>query len=127
CTGMVSGNRFQTAMENATAARMSSGATSLRMLPSTRARPAGAVAFRGANPVEQMFDQVLKDGGVQLVHDLLAVALGEDESRVAERAEVTRDRRPRGRELVRDLAGRLGTVAQQPEHLQPGRVRESRK
>src|SRR4051812_3804868 len=124
---MRTGNRVQTAMENATAARMGRGATSLRMLPSPGARPAPAVALRRPNPVEQMLNEVLEDGGVQLVHDLLAVALGEDEPRVAEGAEVTRDRRPGSGELLGDLAGRLGTITQQPEDLPAGGVGERAK
>src|SRR3954469_1543169 len=117
-----SGNRFQTAMENATAARMRRGATSLRMLPSPGARPAPAVSLRRPDPVEQMLNEILEDGGVQLVHDLLAVALGKDEPRVAEGAEVTRDRRPGSGELLGDLAGRLRAIAQQPEDLTTRRV-----
>src|SRR5690349_5868003 len=103
CTGMRSGKRLQTAMEKTADARIRMGATSLRMLPSPRAGPPPTIALRGTNPVEQMLNEILKDGGVQLVDDLLAVALGEDESRVPQRAEVTRDRRPRGRKLFGDL------------------------
>src|SRR5690349_5814955 len=124
---MRSGSRLQTAMENTTVPRMRRGATSLRILASAGARPPRAVALRGTNPVEQMLNEVLEDGGIQLVHDLLAVALGESESRVAERAEVTRDRCPCRGKLLGDLAGRLRPVAQQPEDLPASRVGERAK
>src|SRR5690349_8080817 len=124
---MRSGKRLQTATEKTIATRIRKGATSLRMLPSARTRPPWAAILRGTNPVEQMLNEILEDGGVQLVHDLLAVALGKDEARVAKRAEVARDRRPRGRKLLGDLAGRLRPIAEQPEDLPAGRVGERTK
>src|SRR4029077_2547584 len=102
---------------------MSAGASHLRMLGSARLRPA-ARRFRGTHPVEQMIDEVLEDGGVQLVHDLLSVALRENEPGIAERAEVSGNGGPGRGELIRDLAGRLGSVAEEVKDLAPGRIGE---
>jgi len=69
-----------------------------------------------------MIDEVLKDSGVELVHDLLAVALGENEPGVAKRAQVARDGRPRRWKLVSDLAGGFGPVPEEAKDLAPGGV-----
>src|SRR5437868_6118299 len=103
---------------------MTSGASHLRMLPSPRAWRTIPFGLRRPHPVEQMLNEVLEDGGIQLIHDLLAVALGEDEPRVTESAEVPGDGGPGGRELLGDLAGGLGSVAEQAENLASRRVGE---
>lgn len=66
-----------------------------------------------------MLDEILEDGGIELVYDLLAITLGEDEARIAEGAEVARDRCPRRRELFGDLARRFRSVAEQVQNLAP--------
>jgi hypothetical protein len=71
-----------------------------------------------------MLNQVLKYGRIQLVHDLLAVALGENEPSIAQRAEVTGDGSPGGREVLGDLAGALGPIAEEAEDLAAGGIRE---
>ena len=91
------------------------------MLPSAAAR---AAFLRGTHPVEEMVDEILKDRGIELVHDLLAVALGENEPGVAQCAEVPRDGRPRGGEVLSDLAGGFGSVAKEVQDLAPRRIGE---
>src|SRR5471032_1212688 len=75
-------------------------------------------------PVEDVLDEVVEDGGVELVDDLLAVALGQNQSGVAQLPQVPRDRRPRGGEVRRDLAGRARSIAQQAENLPTSRISE---
>src|SRR5256885_644484 len=99
------------------------GASHLRIFPSAAGSRAAA-RLRRTNPVEQMLNEVLEDGGIELVHDLLAIPLGEDEPRVAERAEMARDGRPRRWKLLGDLTGRFRSVAEQVEDLPSGRVGE---
>ena len=83
-----------------------------------------AAAFRGTHPFEQVVDEVLEDGGVELVDDLLAAALGENEAGVAECAEVAGDGGPGGWEVVGDLAGRARSVAEEAEDFAAGGVGE---
>ena len=47
-----------------------------------------------AKPLDEMFDYVLEYGRVQLINDVLPIALGEDQLGVLEHAEVARDRGP---------------------------------
>ena len=71
-----------------------------------------------------MLNEVLEDGGVELVHDLLAVALGENEPRLAKAGEVARDGRPRGGKVIGNLPGGLRTIAEESEDLAAGGVGE---
>src|SRR2546425_2891717 len=61
----------------------------------------------------------LKDGGIEPIPDELAFALGGDEVRRLEHAEVVRHRRERDRELLGDLAGSAILLGQQLEDLAP--------
>src|SRR5690348_10562014 len=54
--------------------------------------------FGRPDPFEQVLHHVLEDCRIQLVDDLLPIALGEDEPRVTEHAEVARDGGPGGGE-----------------------------
>lgn len=92
---------------------MIDGASHLRMLASARL----ARALRGANPLDQMVDEVLEHGGVELVDDLLAVALGENEPGVAEHAEVPGDRGPRRGKVFGDFTRCARSVAQELEDV----------
>src|SRR3982751_2944809 len=85
-------------------------------------RPA-ALAAR-LDPFEEMLDEVVEYGGVELVDDLLALPLRDDQPGVAELTEVARDRRPRRREMLGDVTGRLRPVLQQAEDVPAGRVGE---
>src|SRR3954468_2656639 len=91
CVGTESGRRGYTAAEATTAATIISKGIHLRIW-SPRAKP-----------LYEIFDDVLKHRGVQLVNHVLSVSLGENELGVLEHAQVTRDRRPAGAELVSDL------------------------
>jgi hypothetical protein len=51
-----------------------------------------------------MLNDILKDGRVQLVNELLSVANGENETGLLEYREVPGDGGPRTREVLRDLA-----------------------
>src|SRR5918998_3819153 len=78
----------------------------------------------GAGPLEQVLDEVVENGRVELVDDLLPVPLREDEARVAQHGQVPRDGRPRRREALGDLAGGLRAVAEQAQDLTTGGVAE---
>src|SRR5258705_2545960 len=75
-----------------------------------------------AKPLDEMFDDVLKYGGVELVHDVLPVSLGEDQTRVLENAQVARDCCPAGFELVGDLTRRPGPGAKQLQDFPAGGI-----
>src|SRR6185503_12470298 len=127
CTGMLSGRREYAASDMRSAATTKASGSHLRILATSCAAATGrvvAAAFGGADPLEQVVDEVLEDGGVELVDDLLAAALGENEAGVAERAEVARDGGPGGREVLGDLAGRARSVAEESEDLAAGGVGE---
>src|SRR5712671_3399991 len=78
-------------------------------------------------PLDEMFDDILKNGGVQLVHDVLSVPLGQDQIGVLEYAQVPRDCRPAGGELLGDFARRSRPRAQKLEDLTPGWIRQGSK
>lgn len=71
-----------------------------------------------------MLNEIMEDRAVQLIHDLLSIALGEYELGVPKRSEVSGDRRPCRRKVVGDLARALGAVAEQAENLAPGGIGE---
>src|SRR6266567_1498055 len=73
-------------------------------------------------PVEEVFDEVVEHGRIELIDDLLPVALRQNEVGVAQHGEVPRDRGPRRREAFGDLPRRARSVAQQAKDLAPGRV-----
>src|SRR5438477_12888463 len=88
-------------------------------------RIALASGFAGwLDPVEQVFDEVLEYRGVELVDDLLAISLGDDEPRIAQNGEMARNGRPGARKGLSDLPGRARPVAQQAEDVAPGWVGE---
>src|SRR3989442_14054785 len=66
----------------------------------------------------------MKDGGIEAMPDELAFALGGDEVRRPEHAEVVRHRRERHRELLGVLPGSAILRGQQLEDLAPRRVGE---
>src|SRR5262245_21938927 len=69
------------------------------------AEPCGPAWRRRSGPLHQMLHEVLEDGRVDLVMDLLAAPFGDDEAGVAEDREVARDGRPARVEARRDVAG----------------------
>src|SRR6185369_10705836 len=71
-------------------------------------------------PLDETFNHILKHGSVQLVNDLLSIALGQDQPRVLEYAQVAGDGWPAGAELVSDLARRAWPGAKQLEDLTAG-------
>ena len=81
----------------------------------------------GGEKAEHVIDEFLKDGGVDLVRDGVAVARGEHELRVAENAEVSRDGGPRDGEPLGDGARRHRSVAEQGEDRSPRGVGEGAK
>jgi hypothetical protein len=64
-----------------------------------------------AKPLDEMFDDILKHGCVQFVDDVLPIPLSEDQIRVLEYAQVARNGRPAGAELLGDLTGGTRSVA----------------
>ena len=84
------------------------GAYRLRTLPPRR---------RGTGPLHDLLDDVVEDGGVELVDDLLSVTLGENEPGVAEHAEVPGDRGPRRRKVFGDFTRCARSVAQELEDV----------
>src|SRR5436189_6134859 len=103
---------------------MSRGASHLRMLTSSTGPIPCTRVLRRAHPVEQMIDEILEDGGIEFVDDLLTVTLRKNEPGIAERAEVARHGRPRRREVLGDLAGGFRSVAKEVQNLAPRRVGE---
>src|ERR1700694_1449617 len=77
-----------------------------------------------AKPLDEVFDDVLKHGRIQLVHDVLAIPLGQNQLRVLQHAEMTRDGSPAGAELLGDLPRGARSGAQKLEDLAPGWVGE---
>lgn len=71
-----------------------------------------------------MLNEILEDGGVELVHDLLAVALGENESRFTKPGEVARDGRPRSGKVVGNVPGGLWTITEESQDLATGGIGE---
>src|SRR5687767_16034537 len=110
---MRSGSREYTASENATAAATKNIGSHLRIGPPSR-----------LGPVEEMFDDFVEHRRVELVANVLSVALRKDEVAVAEDTEVPRHRGPRGREAIRDLARGTRPGTQQLQYLAPRRVGE---
>src|SRR4030095_16983262 len=82
--------------------------------------PPGFAARR--HPFQNVLDEILEHRRIQLVDDLLPVALRENEPGVAEHAQVARDRRPRRREVIGDVAGRARTIAQETQYLAARRI-----
>src|SRR5215510_3152582 len=79
-------------------------------------------AARRLHPIENVLDEVVEHRGVELVDDLLTLALGAHQLGVAQLREVPRHGGPRRREVLGDLAGRARPVAQEPENLPSRRV-----
>src|ERR1041385_4727690 len=71
------------------------------------------------HPVEYVLDEIVEHRGVELVDDLLSLALRKHEVGVAKLREMTRYRRPRRREVLGDLTRRARSVAQQAQDLAP--------
>ena len=71
-----------------------------------------------------MLDDVLKHGGIQLVHDMLSVPLCQNQLRVFQHAEVARDGRPAGAEFFGDLSRGARSGAEKLEDLTPGWIGE---
>src|SRR4051812_37230641 len=82
---------------------------------------ASALAAR-LDPFEEVLDEVVEDGGVELVDDLLALSLGDDETGVAELPEVPRDGGPGSWEMVGDFARGLRTVFEETEDVAAGGI-----
>src|SRR5687767_3603713 len=59
------------------------------------------------NPCQQLFQRLLKNRRLQLVHHGGAVPLGADQLRFLQDGEMPRDCRPRRRKVLRELAGRF--------------------
>src|SRR5690349_4376594 len=118
-TGTRSGSdRYATTLMTIASRRMS-GAYHLRTFPPS--------SGRWACPLHDLLEDIVEHGGVELVDDLLAVALGENEPGVAEHAEVARHGRPRGWEMLCDLARGARSVAEQLEDVASGRVSDCAK
>src|SRR5688500_4449344 len=82
----------------------------------------GSSSVLRSHPVEQVLNQLLDDGRVDLVHDLLPLPLREDESRLAEYPEVARHGRPARGEVFGDGARGLRPLSEEPEDLSARRV-----
>src|SRR4029450_6160765 len=78
CTATRSGSREYTAIENNKAPTMNDAGNHLRIGPPWR-----------FGPIEHMLDDLLKDCRVELVANVLAVALGQHEIGVAKDTEVS--------------------------------------
>src|SRR3990170_7113042 len=78
-------------------------------------------------PLDEVFDDILKDSGVQLVYDVLSVTLGQDQVSVLEHAQVPGNGRPAGGELFGDLARCPGPGAEKLEDLAAGGVGQGSK
>src|SRR3954471_4355857 len=79
-------------------------------------------SLRGTGPLEQVIDHVLEHGCVELVDDLLAVALRENQLGVPQDREMARDRRPSGRKFLGDLPGGLRALPEELEDVATSRV-----
>src|SRR4051794_26579557 len=88
CTGMLSGSLPYTAAVKTITRRTTTAGYHLRIFVPSGAGWRPRVAFGRTYPFHQVIHDVLEDRGIELVDYLLSVALREDESRVAEDAEV---------------------------------------
>src|SRR5687767_12986555 len=70
-------------------------------------------------PVEDVGDQVLENRCIELVSDTVAVAFCRYHVRIAKNREMTRNGRPRTREMFRNLAGRERSLAKHLDNLTP--------
>ena len=77
-----------------------------------------------AGPFEDLFDHVVEHGGVELVDDLLPLSLGDDQARVAELPEVSRDGGPGRGEVFGDVARCLWAVPEEAEDVAASGVGE---
>src|SRR5687767_15620467 len=77
-----------------------------------------------AKPLDEVLDDVLENGGVQLVDDVLAVPFGQNQLRILEHAQVPGDGRPAGGEFPGDLTGRARPASKELENLAAGRIGE---
>src|SRR5688572_3443601 len=84
----------------------------------------GSSSVLGSHPVEEILDELLDDCGVDLVDDLLPLALRQDEAGFAKHSEVARHGRPARGEVFGDGAGGLRSFAEEPEDLAARRVAE---
>lgn len=80
---------------------------------------------RRSCPPHHVIDHVLKRGGVELVHNLLSISLGEDQARLAQHAEVARNCWPGRLELSRDFARRISALTQQVQDPATRRIAQS--
>src|SRR5712671_431358 len=80
-----------------------------------------------AKPLDEVFDDILKNGGVQLIHDVLSAPFGQNQIGVLKHAQVPRYCRPAGGELLGDFARRSRPRAQKLEDLTPGWIRQGSK
>src|SRR5262245_16239505 len=75
-------------------------------------------------PGAEVFAALFEDTHVELIDDLLADASGGDQPGLAQDGQMTRDGGPGGIEVLGDLAGGAGPVAQQPQDVPSGRIGE---
>jgi hypothetical protein len=80
-----------------------------------------------ARPLNQMLNEVLKYGRIQLVTDLLPMTFGHDEASLTQHREMPGDRWPTRVELRRDFPRRERSIAQQAEDATTSLVGECAK
>lgn len=90
-------------------------------------RDAASGASGRASPLDQMLNQVLENRGIQLVSNLLTMALGYDQASVAEHGKMPGDGRPARAEASGDISRSKGPITQQPEDVTSGLVGECAK
>ena len=84
-----------------------------------------AIGASWLSPGEEVFNQLLKDGAIQLVANARSVTLRLHELGVSQHSEVARDRGPRRGELLRDLTRRARAAAQQAQDFAPRGIGQS--